>query len=295
MTKALHLPVMKDDILDVFKETQLHFFFEGTLGLGGHAEAILSAHEEIQYYLGADQDENAIKLASERLKDFSHKIHFAHQNFFHALDDSDKTFDGFLFDLGVSSMQLDTPERGFSFQKDGPLDMRMDQSQEVSAYEIVNFASLNELKTIFDELGEEPKATIGAKLIIEARKKKKIKTTLELVEVLKPMRQGKIRGKLHPATLVFQGLRLAVNQELKVLEKTLTLAFEKLRHGGQIAVITFHSLEDRIVKNMFRDMEKTGDFENVFKKPKLPASSEVRFNPRASCAKLRVLKKVGEA
>lgn len=292
MNKELHLPVMKDDIVTVFEKAPLHFFFEGTLGLGGHAEAILKAHHEIKYYLGADQDDSAICLAQQRLKPFSDKIHFVHDNFFHALDESDKTFDGFLFDLGVSSMQLDTPERGFSFQKDGPLDMRMDQTQKISAYEIVNFATLAELKTIFDELGEEPKASVGAKLIIEARKKKKIKTTLELVEVLKPMRKGKIRGKLHPATLVFQGLRLAVNQELKVLEKTLKLAFEKLRQGGQIAVITFHSLEDRIVKNMFRDMEKTGAFKNLFKKPKLPASSEVRFNPRASCAKLRVLQKV---
>lgn len=293
MSKALHLPVMKDDILEVFKDSHLDFFFEGTLGLGGHAEAILNAHSEIKYYLGADQDKNAIDLAKERLKGFSDKIHFAHQNFFHALDDSDKTFDGFLFDLGVSSMQLDTAERGFSFQKDGPLDMRMDQSQEISAYDIVNFASMAELKTIFNDLGEEPKATVGAKLIIEARKKKKITTTLELVEILKPMRQGKIRGKLHPATLIFQGLRLAVNQELKVLEKTLLLAFDKVREGGQIAVITFHSLEDRIVKNMFRDQEKGGGFQNVFKKPKLPLPSEIRFNPRSSCAKLRVLKKVG--
>lgn len=292
MSKQLHLPVMKDDILEVFKGSHLHFFFEGTLGLGGHAQAILDQHPEISFYHAADQDMSAMKLAEERLERFSDKIHFDHANFFDALDESDKTYDGFLFDLGVSSMQLDTPERGFSFQKDGPLDMRMDQNQKTSAYEIVNFASLSELKFIFETLGEEPKAHIAAKLIVEFRKKHKIKTTLELVEVLKPMRSGKIRGKLHPATLVFQGLRLAVNQELDVLEKTLRLCFEKLRDDGQIAVITFHSLEDRIVKNMFRDKEKEGGFKNVFKKPKLPDPKEIKFNPRASCAKLRVLKKV---
>jgi 16S rRNA (cytosine1402-N4)-methyltransferase len=283
---------MKDDILEVFKDSRLHFFFDGTLGLGGHADSLLSSHDEISYYLGADQDINAINLSQERLKSYSLKLHLAHQNFFQALDESDKTFDGFLFDLGISSMQIDTPERGFSFQKEGPLDMRMDQSQKISAYEIVNYASINELKDIFETLGEEPKAKIGAKLIVEARKKKKIETTLELVSVLKPMRLGKIRGKLHPATLVFQGLRLAVNQELDVLEKSLHLAFEKARDNALIAVITFHSLEDRIVKNMFRDKEKEGGFKNVFKKPKVPDLKEVRFNPRASCAKLRVLKKV---
>jgi len=292
VNKPLHLPVMKDDILDVFKDSKIHFFFEGTLGLGGHAEAILNSHPEVEYYLGSDQDATAIKLAEERLKSFGSKVHYANENFLSALDDSGYTYDGFLFDLGVSSMQLDTADRGFSFLKDGPLDMRMDQSQKLSAYEIVNYATLSELKNIFDTLGEEPKATVGAKLIVEARKKKKIKTTLELVEVLKPMRMGKIRGKLHPATLVFQGLRLAVNKELEVLEKTLKLAFDKARDDAMIAVITFHSLEDRIVKNLFRDKEKEGGFENVFKKPKLPSIKEVKYNPRSSCAKLRVLKKV---
>lgn len=284
--------MMKDEILEVFKDLKLHMFFEGTLGLGGHAEAILETHPEIQYYLASDQDETALSLAQERLKPYDKQIHFVHQNFFDALDETDKTFDGFLFDLGVSSMQLDTPERGFSFQKDGPLDMRMDQSQKTSAYEIVNYASLSELKFIFDTLGEEPKATVAAELILNARKRKKIKTTLELVEVLKPMRAGKIRGKLHPATLVFQGLRLAVNQELSVLEKTLSLAFDKLKVGGRLAVITFHSLEDRIVKNMFRDKEKGACFKNVFKKPKAPTLAEMKYNPRSSCAKLRVLERI---
>jgi 16S rRNA (cytosine1402-N4)-methyltransferase len=292
MNKPLHLPVMKDDVLELFKDDHLHMFFEGTLGLGGHAEAILQSHSELDYYLASDQDESALELASARLKSFEKKTDLVHKNFFHALDDSDKTFDGFLFDLGVSSMQLDQPERGFSFQKDGPLDMRMDQSQKQSAYEIVNFATVSELKFIFDTLGEEPKAAIAAKLIVEARKKKKIKTTLELVEVLKPMRAGKIRGKIHPATLVFQGLRLAVNQELSVLEKTLRLCFEKCKVGGKICVITFHSLEDRIVKNMFRDEEKKGCFKNVFKKPKLPSAQEMKFNPRSTCAKMRALVRI---
>lgn len=291
MKPPLHLSVMKQDILEVFQSVHLPFFFEGTLGLGGHAEALLEAHEEIEYYQGADMDESALDLAKQRLERFGSKVHVSHQNFLQALDESDKTFNGFLFDLGVSSMQLDTPQRGFSFQKDGPLDMRMNQDQKISAYQIVNFASLNELKFIFETLGEDPKATVAAKLILEARKKKKIETTLELVAVLKPMRSGKIRGKLHPATLIFQGLRLAVNQELEVLEKVLRLCFEKIRDGGVIAVITFHSLEDRIVKNLFKEQEKSGLFKNLFKKPKLPSMSEVRFNPRASCAKLRVLQK----
>lgn len=291
MNKPLHLPVMKEEILEVFKDKKLVDFFEGTLGLGGHAEAILQAHPEISYYLASDQDANALTLAQKRLEPFSSKIEFVHKNFLKALSESDKTFDGFFFDLGVSSMQLDEEQRGFSFMRDGPLDMRMDQDQKVSAYEIVNFASLAELAHILDTLGEEPKAKIAAKLICEARKKKKIKTTLELVEVLKPMRAGKIRGKLHPATLVFQGLRLAVNQELNVLEEVLKHCFEKANDGALIAVITFHSLEDRIVKNRFKEMEKTGMFFNLFKKPKVPTLKEVRHNPRASCAKLRVLVK----
>jgi 16S rRNA (cytosine1402-N4)-methyltransferase len=196
---------------------------------------------------------------------------------------------GFLIDVGVSSMQLDQRERGFSFMGDAPLDMRMDPEGELTAERIVNRYSEAELSRIFFEFGEERRSRQVARAIVEARRKKRIRTTKELVEIIKPVAT---RGKLHPATLVFQALRIVVNDELGQLEKGLKAAIQHTCPGGRIAAISFHSLEDRIVKNVFRDAR--GKVSILTKKPVGPTAEEMQENPRARSAKLRAVERISE-
>jgi 16S rRNA (cytosine1402-N4)-methyltransferase len=199
-----------------------------------------------------------------------------------------RNIDGFLIDVGVSSMQIDVRERGFSFIGDAPLDMRMDPEGELTAEMIVNGAPEAELARIFFEYGEERRSRKVAKAIVDARKKRKIRSTAELVEIVKPVAT---RGRLHPATLVFQALRIAVNDELGQLKRGLEAAIKCLRPGGRLAAISFHSLEDRIVKNVIRDAK--GILQNLTKKPIGPTDEEIRGNPRSRSAKLRGAEKVG--
>ncbi len=190
-------------------------------------------------------------------------------------------------------MQLDTAERGFSFLREGPLDMRMDPRISTTAADIVNRASQKELTYIFKELGEEPRWKRAVEYILIARKKKRIKTTFDLLEAMGPLMNTKIRGKLHPATLIFQGLRLAVNQELNILRTALEEAIEYLSPLGRIAVISFHRLEDKIVKEVFREKAKEGKLQLITKKPLVPSIQEMKKNPRSRSAKFRVAEKVG--
>jgi len=192
--------------------------------------------------------------------------------------------------VGVSSMQLDEKERGFSFQQDAELDMRMDQSSDITAEKVINTASMKELEMIFRDLAEEPRYKKLAKAIIEKRKKKKIQTTKELVEVIRPY--VKRKKKLHPATLVFQGLRIYVNKELEELEKLIKEGIDLLNEDKKMAVISFHSLEDRIVKNLFRDAAKEKKVKLLVKKPIVATRDEMRKNPRSRSAKLRIIKKI---
>lgn len=279
-----HIPVLMREVLEVFADKKLQVFFDGTLGAGGHASAILNAHPELKKYIGCDRDPRAHTLASQALKPWGEKVELVYGSYAEKIAEVEGCIDGFLIDIGVSSMQLDEKERGFSFMADAPLDMRMDPEGELSAQMVVNRYPEKELARIFFEYGEERRSRQVAKAIVEARRKKPIRTTGELVDIIKP---HATKGKLHPATLVFQALRIEVNDELGQLERGLKRAMEKVTPGGRIAVITFHSLEDRIVKNIFRDAKDRVKI--ITKKPIGPSEEEMRQNRRARSAKLRVV------
>lgn len=287
-----HIPVLLNEVLQAFEGLELNVFFEGTVGAGGHAEAILQAHGEIKKYLACDRDPAALLLAKKNLAVWSEKIEWVRGAYADLEQHLDARkigeIDGFLIDIGISSMQIDVRERGFSFLGDAPLDMRMDPEGEMTAAMIVNSAPEAELARIFYEYGEERRSRQVAKAIVEARRKRKFKTTGELVDVVKRVAS---RGKLHPATLVFQALRIAVNDELGQLQKGLVSAMRRLRVGGRMAVISFHSLEDRIVKHFFKEAKET--LAIVTKKPIVPTEKEKKMNVRSRSAKLRIAEKLG--
>lgn len=245
----MHQPVLCEEILSLFEGCQLQAFVDGTLGAGGHAALILAAHPEIERFYALDRDQTALALAKENLSASLPKITFIHTPY---ADMSQYVSDcnGILLDIGVSSMQLDQPDRGFSFYKEGPLDMRMDQTARVDAKFVVNTYNEKRLGEIFRDYGEERRWRAAAQQICTARKKEPIETTQQLVKVLTPV-IGWSRKHLHPATRIFQALRMEVNQELQQLEQGLAEAVKCLAVGGRLAVITFHSLEDRIVKHFF--------------------------------------------
>ncbi|MGR3912639.1 MAG: 16S rRNA (cytosine(1402)-N(4))-methyltransferase RsmH [Candidatus Rhabdochlamydia sp.] len=301
--KRKHTSVMLEECLKGFEGCHLPVFFEGTVGAGGHAEAILSAHPEIERYIACDQDPEALELAKERLTPWKDKVEFVRANF-KDLDEVLKArnvewVNGFFFDFGVSSMQLDQGEKGFSFMREGPLDMRMDPDGQLTAKEVVNSYSEKKLGEIFQTVGEEPHWRKAARAIISARKNKPIETTQELSCLMTEALAFKRGGKLHPATLVFQALRIVVNQELEAIEIGLKKALDFLTPQGRVGTIAFHSLEDRIVKNMFRSAcfkpkSKAGKgFLNLLtKKPWMPSFKEAKKNPRSRSAKMRFAEKI---
>ncbi|MBN2479323.1 MAG: 16S rRNA (cytosine(1402)-N(4))-methyltransferase RsmH [Parachlamydiales bacterium] len=287
--KIRHFPVLLKEFLSFFENVSINSFFDGTLGAAGHAEALLEAHDEIEIFIGCDQDKEALNIASDCLKRYMNKVSLFHENYKNIdkiLNEMNiKTVDGVFLDLGVSSMQLDVAERGFSFRFDAPLDMRMNKDEPLSAKDIVNEYSEIELEKIFKEYGEEHRAKKAAKQIVLKRKKKPIITTFDLIEVLEPV-LGK-RRRIHPVTKIFQALRICVNDELNVLKQGLENAIGRLSHGGIIGVISFHSLEDRIVKHTFKE-NKT--LQVLTKKP-IQSGYEEK-NPRARSAKMRFAKKI---
>jgi 16S rRNA (cytosine1402-N4)-methyltransferase len=312
MVNKPHTSVLLHEILEAFSCLKMEAFVDCTLGAGGHAEAILKAHPELKCYVGIDQDPTAREIASKRLEPWKNKLQLIPGNFrdFQRHLDSlnlDKV-DGILLDLGVSSMQLDKPEKGFSFMQEGPLDMRMDPENPLTAEEIVNTWSEQELGRIFREFGEEKQWKSSARAIVASRLRQPIRTTKELAAVLMPILGWKAAKKgINPVTLVFQALRLAVNGELEALEKILPQALLRLNSKGRLAVISFHSLEDRIAKQLFQyeasDKENTSGLAGLFldkkptiriitKKPIIPGETEVDANPRSRSAKLRVAEKI---
>lgn len=282
-----HKPVLVREVLEIFAGKKLRIFFDGTVGAGGHAQAILEAHPEVERYIGCDRDPRAHELAEENLAPWLEKVEFVRGSYAEKVAEVAGCIDGFLIDIGVSSMQLDERERGFSFMGDAPLDMRMDPEARLTAEEIVNRYSETELARIIFEYGEERRSRQVAKAIVEARRKRRIRTTGELVEIIKPFAT---KGRLHPATLTFQALRIAVNDELGQLQRGLDAAIGKMCVGGRMAVISFHSLEDRIVKNTLRDAK--GKVQILTKKPIGPSAEEMRSNPRARSSKLRAAEKL---
>jgi len=283
--KSPHIPVLLGEVLKVFENRELKVFFDGTVGAGGHARAILEAHGEIERYLACDRDPAALQLAKANLEPWGKKVELIRGPFAglkgYLKERGISSIDAFLVDLGVSSMQFDEAERGFSFRADAPLDMRMDPEGDVTAETLINELAEVELARIFHEYGEEFRSRAAARAIVAARRKRKIRTTQELVSVLEPVLR---RGKIHAATKVFQALRIAVNDELGQLKEGLDAAIEHLSPGGRLAVISFHSLEDRIVKWRLREQD---GLTILTKKPIGPSAEEMRANPRSRSAKLR--------
>ena len=306
-----HRPVLLDECIEGLNIRPDGIYLDGTLGRAGHSREI-AKRLTTGRLICVDRDDAALEAAQTRLADWMDRVTLVHSNFDKVSDILDdlglKGIDGMLFDLGVSSPQLDDGSRGFSYMADAPLDMRMDRSEGLTAADVVNGFEQNELRRILLQYGEERYAPLIAAAIVRRRAEKPIETTLELVDVIKSAMPGKaLREKQHPAKRSFQAIRIAVNDELASVERMIRGAVPKLNKGGRLAVITFHSLEDRIVKTGMADFAKgctcppdfpvcvcgkTPDIKLVSRKPILPTDQEVEENPRARSAKLRVAEKL---
>ena len=302
----IHKSVLLDECIDSLNIKPDGIYVDGTLGGAGHSLEIVKRLDGGKL-VAFDQDMDAIENARIKLAEYMDRVILIHSNFENLgekLDENGITgIDGLLLDLGVSSYQLDTPERGFSYMHDAPLDMRMDKSLTESAWDIINIYSEAELSDIIRNYGEENWHARIAAFIVERRREKPIETTFELVDIIKAAVPRKARDEnLHPAKRTFQAIRIAVNRELDVIEKVIREATEKMNRGGVIAIITFHSLEDRIVKNVFRDLSagcicppefpvctcnNVAKLKLLTKKPIISSKEELEENPRARSAKLR--------
>lgn len=299
--EASHIPVLRDEVVRVLQPSSGKTFVDCTLGRGGHTRALLEAGAEV---IAMDQDEAAILDAEANPCFAGARLRLIHSNFrnLRAVLEPVGRVHGILMDLGVSSPQLDVAERGFSFQNDGPLDMRMDPSRRQTAADLVNTASAAELEDIFRSLGEEPRARSIARRI---ERERPFASTLQLAHCVE--REVHRTGRRHPATRVFQALRLAVNDELGALRDALVQSVDCLMPGGRLAVITFHSLEDRIVKNFLRDTSRAEIdrpewtaprpnpdyfFHPIKSTPLVPSPEEIRTNPRARSARLRAVERI---
>ncbi|MEK7521796.1 MAG: 16S rRNA (cytosine(1402)-N(4))-methyltransferase RsmH [Patescibacteria group bacterium] len=290
----IHTPVLLNEVITYLNVKPGGKYIDCTVGAGGHATEILKLGGEI---LGLDQDPQSVKIARRNLESCPGKYKLVVANFSKisqvAKTEGFENVEGVLMDLGFASFQIDDPTRGLSFSKDGLLDMRLDPNLGVTAADLVNSLPERELERLFREIGEELKAQAIARAIAEQRRIKPFKSTRELAELVERSNSThwSNRSNLHPATRVFMALRIAVNSELENLKVALPQAFELLKPGGRLAIISFHSGEDRIVKTAFRDWEKTGKARAITKKPLVPSQLEVDTNPRARSAKLRVIEK----
>ncbi|WP_404409011.1 16S rRNA (cytosine(1402)-N(4))-methyltransferase RsmH [Jeotgalibacillus malaysiensis] len=306
-----HTTVLLKETVDGLNIKKDGIYVDCTLGGAGHSEYLLSQLSHAGHLYCFDQDETAIEHARKKLKPYDGQVTFIQSNFRHLKSELNdlgvEKVDGILYDLGVSSPQLDTPERGFSYHHDAPLDMRMDQSAELSAREVVNEWAYEDLVRIFFRYGEEKFSKQIARKIEAAREKNPIETTAELVELIKDGIPAPARRKGgHPAKRIFQAIRIAVNDELGVIEESIEQAIDMLKPGGRISVITFHSLEDRICKTMFKEASKGPElppgmpvipegYEPVLKlvtrKPITASEEELEHNNRSRSAKLRIAEK----
>ena len=306
-----HISVLLPECIEALNIRPDGIYVDGTLGMGGHSAAI-AEKLTTGLLIGIDRDETAIRRAGERLQPFGDRVRLVHGNFRNTAAILDQLgiagVDGMLFDLGVSSPQLDEADRGFSYMHDAPLDMRMDATDELNAWFIVNCWPEEKLKRILYDYGEERYAPRIAAAILRSRAEKPISTTMELVDVIRSaMPPQALREKQHPAKRTFQAIRIAVNDELEAVRSLMETAPDKLNSGGRIAIISFHSLEDRIVKLGIRDREDgctcprefpvctcgfVQTLKSVTRKPILPGPAELAANPRARSAKLRVAERV---
>lgn len=289
---AGHRPVMLTEVIEHLKPQPGHIVIDGTLGLGGHAEAILKCIGENGRLIGMDCDNQALSKARENLAHYRDQCDFVYDNFRYLNRVLTKIHidqvDGILLDLGLSSFQLDNPQRGFGFMGDGPLDMRMDESNYICAFDLVNAYSEKEISWILKEFGQERWHQRIARFIVSERARQPIATTRKLRDVVvKAIPRRAQKEKIHPATRTFQAFRIAVNRELENLAESLDQCSDFLKVGGRICVIAFHSLEDRIVKQKFRYLKRVGKLDLVFKKPLRPSENEITLNPRARSARLR--------
>ena len=306
-----HESVLAKEILQYLHPREDGLIVDGTLGNGGHTELILKNTAPGLRVLGIDRDEQAIERAGKRLAPFRNRVTLVHGNFSDIKNILKKAnvmnVDGLLLDLGVSSPQLDSPERGFSFMRNGPLDMRMDSTQKTTAADLLVKLSDEELVLVIKEYGEERFAKRIVRAIRKAQEQNPITTTLQLSNIVSGVTHTPRPAKIHPATRTFQALRIAVNNELEHIKSALSDSLEVLSASARIMVISFHSLEDRIVKNFFKDEEKgcicpprlpvcacghKTRLKIITRRPVTPASEEVKRNPRASSSKLRVAERV---
>lgn len=305
-----HISVLLEEAVNALNLDENSIVVDATLGYAGHSSEILKRIKRGRLF-AFDQDSEAIKYSTDRLTSIGTNFTIIKSNFVHLKEKLNELgverLDACLFDLGVSSPQLDEQERGFSYHLDAKLDMRMNQEQDFSAYDVVNTYSKEELTKIFNDYGESKFSRNIANKIIEYRKTKNIETTLELAEIIKTAVPMKFRIDKHPAKQIFQAIRIEVNHELDVIEPALEQALSMLNVGGRVAVITFHSLEDRIVKRYFKSVseidikvkglpnipeEYLPDYKLVVNKAILPSKEELENNKRARSAKLRVIEKI---
>jgi 16S rRNA (cytosine1402-N4)-methyltransferase len=301
-----HKPVLYQEIIHALQPKNPGRYIDGTIGAGGHARGILEACAPEGCLLGFDLDSQALALARETLAPYGKRVILVQASYLSLLETMQhlgwSAVDGIVIDLGVSSMQLDTPERGFSFNNDAPLDMRFNRDVGLTAAQWINTTPEADLANLLFQYGEEPRARKIAKMIVQARP---VTTTLELAGIVKKAYPG--HSRVHPATRTFQAIRIAVNDELSVLEQALPSAMQALRPGGRLAVISFHSLEDRIVKDFFRresknwinppyekiyEVERNAALKEITRKPITPGPDEMALNPRARSAKLRVAERL---
>ncbi len=295
--KYTHTSVMAEEVRKLLVTDKGGIYVDATVGMGGHSKEILKVLDDEGKIIGIDWDPEMLNIAQHNLKEYGKKVKLIGGNFAN-IDDLLKkegiyNITGLLLDLGISLLHFNKPSRGFSFRKEGPLDMRINPANPLTAYSIINSWPYQQIEHLIRICGERFSQRI-AKAIIDAREKKEIKTTTQLAEIISSAIPQKVQGKRHshPATKTFLALRVAVNYEFENLTKVLQKVVHMLVPGGRIAVITFHSLEDRIVKETFRFMAKMGGWKIITKKPLTPSETEVANNPRSRSAKLRVIEKL---
>ncbi|MCK9594602.1 MAG: 16S rRNA (cytosine(1402)-N(4))-methyltransferase RsmH [Candidatus Omnitrophica bacterium] len=300
MEQEIHKPVMLMEVLEYLNPKPGQIIVDATLGMGGHSNRILQEISPEGRLIGIDRDQESIRLAQERIAALGQaNAQFVYGNF----SDIDTllkglnvdSVDGILFDLGVSSFQLQNAERGFSFQSEGPLDMRLDRNSYICAYDLINNLNEEEISSLLWSFGQERWHNRIAHNLVMERQRHPISSTLELSRIVVnaiPPRYRQYHYRIHPATRTFQAVRIAVNRELEALESAIIKSIGLLKKGGRICIISFHSLEDRVVKHTFRKYQTEGTIKIITTKPLTPGSAETQDNPRSRSAKFRVAEKV---
>lgn len=306
-----HVSVLLNECIEGLNIRENGIYLDGTLGGAGHSSEIIKKLSKEGLLIGVDQDTNALEASSKRLSEYSN-VKYIHNNFMNIKNILDelkvKGVDGILLDLGVSSHQLDVPERGFSYMNNAPLDMRMNMESEFTARELINSYSKEEIERVIKNYGEDKWASRIAEFIVNERRKKQIETTFELVEIIKAAIPAAARREgPHPAKRTFQAIRIEVNKEIEILEKAVSDCIEVLNPKGRLCIITFHSLEDRIVKNVYKEKSnpctcppdfpicvcnRKPEVRIISRKPIIPSNEEIDTNPRSRSAKLRIAEKI---